>query len=166
MLGRFYFSYHLITWQKLVLNNPHYFFIGEIFSGRQFETRYLIAAQVGLTWYFFIFVFLFLWNFIFFVLDLHNQVQEYYLFSTGISYHWGCLYPCPHSTQIYQREAEARNEISYTSSVNSGKWLNPLDPNISMPILHTDLYSFPKLKTRRIIIVSIKSLTPNQSPGN
>ena len=126
---------------------------------------YLIAAQVGLTWYFFIFVFFFSWNFIFFVLDLHNQVQEYYLFCTGISHHWGCLHPCPHSTEIHQWEAEARNEISYTSSVNSGKWLNPLDPNISIFILHTDLYSFPKLKTWRII-VSIKSLTPNQSPGN
>ena len=165
MLGLFYFSYHLITWQKLVLNNPHYFFIWGNILWKAIWNKIFDCCTGRINLIFLYFCFLVFVKFYFLFLDLHNQVQEYYLFSTRISYHWGCLYPCPHSTEIYPWEAEARNEISYTSSVNSGKWLNPLDPNISMPILHTDLYSFPKLKTRRII-VSIKSLTPNQSPGN
>ena len=128
----------------------------EIFSGRQFVTRSLINAHTGLTWHLFIFVHLFFWSFIFFFSDLHIHVQEYYSCCTRISHHWSCLYPCPHSTEIYQWEAEAQNEISYTSWVNSGEWLNPLDPNISMLILHTVLYTFLKSWTKWIC-VSIKN---------
>ena len=36
------------------------------------------------------------------------------------------------------------------------KWVNPLHPNISMHILHTVLYTFPKVLTRRICL-TIKS---------
>ena len=38
-----------------------------------------------------------------------------------------------------------------------GQWLNPLNPKISMHNLHTALYTFSKVPTRRICL-PIKSL--------